>query len=85
MAEQIFRSAENPVRLITANNTILEGGSHVVNLGLNFDVVEDVFLQPHPGFFSGEFYGADIEADAISSYPWMRENGIGVFPIGMFG
>ncbi len=31
-------------------------------------------------FFSGEFYGADIEVDAIFSYPWMRENGIGVFP-----
>ena len=80
MARQFFRSAENPVLLITANNTILEGGSHVVKLGLNFNVVEDGFLQPHPVFFSGEFYGADIEVDAILSYPWMRENGIGVFP-----
>ena len=43
-------------------------------------MVEDGFLQPHPVFFSGEFYGADIEVDAILSYPWMRENGIGVFP-----
>ena len=40
-------------------------------------MVEDGFLQPDPVFFSGEFYGADIEVDAILSYPWMRENGIG--------
>ena len=45
--------------------------------------MEDGFLQPHPVFFSGEFYGADIEVDAILSYPWMRENGLGIFPIGM--
>ena len=69
VAHQFFRSAENPVRLITANNTTSEGGSHVVKLGLNFDVVEDGFLQPHPVFFSGEFYGAEIEVDAILSYP----------------
>ena len=68
MARQFFRSAENPLKLITANNTILEGGYHVVKLGLNFNVVEDGFLQPHPVFF-GEFYGADIEVDAILSYP----------------
>ena len=57
VAKQFFRSAENPHRLITANNIILEGGSHVVKLGLNFNVVGDVFLQPHPVFFLGTFTG----------------------------
>lgn len=57
VARQFFSSAENPVRLITANNTILEGGSHVVQLGLFFNVVEDGFLQPHPVFFLGNFTG----------------------------
>ena len=60
VARQFFKSAENRIKLITANNTILEGGSHVVKLGLNFNVVEDGFLQPHTVLFSGEFYGADI-------------------------
>ena len=77
---QFFKRAETPLKLITANNSILEGGSLVVDLGLNFVVEEDGFLQPNPVFFSGEFYGANIEVDAILSYPWMRENGIGVFP-----
>jgi hypothetical protein len=77
---QFFKRAETPLKLITANNSILEGGSLVVDLGLNFVVEEDGFLQPNPVFFSGEFYGANIEVDAILSYPWMRENGVGVFP-----
>ena len=55
-----FQRAENPVKLITANNSILEGGSQVVKLGLNFNVVEDGFLQPDPVSFSREFYGAEL-------------------------
>ena len=57
VARQFFKSAENRVKLITANNTILEGGSHVVKLGLNFNVVGDGFLQPHPVFFLVNFTG----------------------------
>ena len=57
LARQLFRSAENPVKLITANSSILEGGSHVVKLGLNFHVVEDGFLQPHPVLFCVSFTG----------------------------
>ena len=56
-ARQFFKSAENLVKLITANNTILEGGSHVVKFRLNFNVVEDGFLQPHYVFFLVNFSG----------------------------
>lgn len=28
----------------------------------------------------GEFYTADIKVDAILSYPWLRDNQLGVFP-----
>ncbi len=43
VARQFFRSAENPVKLITANNSILDGGFQVVKLGLNFHVMENGF------------------------------------------
>ena len=77
---QDWRPAPNPVRLITANNSILRGGDKVVELGLNFNVVEDGFVQPQPMSFKGDFYGAEIDFDAILSYPWLRENSVGVFP-----
>ena len=77
---QDWRPAPNPVRLITANNSILRGGDKVVELGLNFNVVEDGFVQPQPISFKGDFNGAEIDFDAILSYPWLRENSVGVFP-----
>ena len=49
-------------------------------MGLNFIVVEDGFVQPQPISFKGDFYGAEIELDAILSYPWLRENSVRVFP-----
>ena len=52
----------------------------MIELGLNFNVVEDGFVQPQPRGFKGDFYGAEIELDAILSYPWLRENSVGVFP-----
>ena len=77
---QDWRPAPNPVRLITANSSILRGGDKVVELGLNFNVCEDGFVQPQPISFKGDFYGAEVEFDAILSYPWLRENSVGVFP-----
>jgi hypothetical protein len=66
--------------LITANNSVLGGGDFVVNLGLFFEAVEDGYPLPEPIYFQAEFYAAEIEIDAILSYPWLRENGVGVFP-----
>jgi hypothetical protein len=42
--------------------------------------VEDEYPLPEPIYFQAEFYAAEIEVDAILSYPWLRENGVGVFP-----
>ncbi len=75
-----WRIAEDPVRLITANNTVLKGGDVVVDLGLFFEVVENGYAHPQPIFLKAEFYAAEIEVDAILSYPWLRENQMGVFP-----
>ena len=55
----------------------------MVELGLNFNVVEDGFVQPQPISFKGDFYGAETELDAILSYPWLHENSVGVFHIEM--
>ena len=52
----------------------------VVDLGLYFEVVENGFVHPQPIFLNAEFYAAEIEVDAILSYPWLKENQMGVFP-----
>ena len=52
-----FQRGVNPVKFITANNSILEVGSQVVKLGLNFNVVEDGFLQPDLVSFLENFIG----------------------------
>ena len=80
VSRQDLKTAQNPVKRITAKNSVLMGGDKTVELGLNFNVVEDGFLQPQPISFKGDFYGAKIESDAILSYPWLRENSVGVFP-----
>ena len=80
VSRQDRKIAQNPVRLITANNSVLRGGDKVVELGLTLNVVEDGFVQPQPISFKGDFYGAEIELHAILSYPWLRENSVWVFP-----
>ena len=54
---QHWKGAENPVKLVTANNTILEGTYKVVQLGLYFNIVEDGFVKPRPVFLRGFFRG----------------------------
>ena len=57
MGRKFFKRVENRVKLIMANNTILEGCSHTVKLGINFNVEEDGFLQLNPVFFLVNFTG----------------------------
>ena len=45
-------------------------GDVVVDLGLYFEMVENGFVHPQPIFLNAEFYAAEIEVDAILSYPW---------------
>ena len=68
------------MRLLTANNTVLVGGDKVIQLGLYFREFEDGFEKPKPIFYEAEFFGAEIEVDAILSYPWLMKNQVGVFP-----
>jgi len=75
--QEFWREAKNPIQLITANGSILPGGNEVVTLGLNFRVVEDGFVQPHPMHIETPFICADFDIDAILSYPWLREHRVG--------
>jgi hypothetical protein len=75
----LFQKAKKPVRLVTANNSVLAGGDKVVTLNLCFQKVEGV-PSPEPLVQPAEFYAAKIDVDAILSYPWLRANHMGVFP-----
>ena len=72
--------SDDPLSLRMANGQRLEGGRRVVDTTIGFrQVVRGELL---PSFFwrPCQFYEADITVDAILSFPWMVEHGIGVFP-----
>ena len=80
MPHQLWEMERNPVRLVAANNTFLAGGDQTMNFCLCFEVEEYGKTLLEPLNISAEFYSAKIEVGAILSYPWLRENGVGVFP-----
>ena len=78
--DHLMFSATEPLSFRTANGQRLEGGERVTETSLGFrQVVEghplDEFL-----WKKAIFYEADIQVDAILSFPWLRMKKIGVFP-----
>ena len=70
----LARLAPKAVRLITANGQRMEGGERCIDMEIGFQQVFRGRRLPQTLFFEGTFYLADIEVDAIISYPWLREN-----------
>ena len=77
---RLLQRAKSPVRLVTANNQVLQGGDKTVSL-------EVTFRQKYAGEFlpnllacDAEFYQACIDVDAILSFPWLSQYRIGIFP-----
>lgn len=72
--------AVEPVRLLAANNQVIEGGDKVVPLSLGFMQFQGGEWKPDLLVLEGIFFQAAIEVDMILSYPWLLENKLGVFP-----
>ena len=58
----------------------MEGGSREVTLDLTFKVDHPDSPKHFEWTTTGTFHDADIQVDAILSYPWLEESHLGVFP-----
>ena len=58
----------------------MEGETHTVELGLQFEQWTEEGVRGNTKRLDGEFYSADIHVDAIISFPWLMKNRLGVFP-----
>ena len=75
-----FYPAETSLNLVVANGLTLAGGKTCIDTELFFfpnrtgDESSELVCIP------ANFYEADIQVDAILSFPWMSENKVGIFP-----
>ena len=78
--DHITYPAKKVLNLIAANGQPIQGGKRTArfNFGLT-QFVDGVKLEDKLPLLA-ELWEADIELDAILSYPWMVENQIGIFP-----
>jgi hypothetical protein len=81
LPEHLFFSAPRILKLLTANGQRLAGGARIVETTLGFTPEKKGVRQKEKWYCNAEFYEADIQVDAILSYPWMVKNKIGVLPI----
>ena len=77
--DELMGQPERSVRLLAANNQPIQGGDKIVQLSMAFTQVFDGCQQPDLAVFEGIFFRAAIEIDMILSFPWLRENKLGVF------
>ena len=80
MPRHLVYAAPQPLRFLTANGQRLGGGGTCIDLTLEFMQMVDGKMLPELLRTNATFYEADIKVDAILSFPWMAQNGIGVFP-----
>ena len=78
-SDSLFGRAHKPIQLVAANGQHLGGGQKTIRLGVGFTPNENGTLYDEVRF-DALCYEADINVDLILSYPWMRENKIGIFP-----
>ena len=72
--------ARKVLQLVAANGQPIQGGGRTASMKLGFTQEVDGRLLGEELDFDVQFWEADIEVDAILSYPWMCQNRIGIFP-----
>ena len=75
-----MQHSRNPLALVTADGNRMEGGKKEVTVQLNFKVDHPDNPQQVDWSIPGTFHDADIQVDAILSYPWLEASHLGVFP-----
>ena len=76
----IMQISKNPLALVTADGTRMDGGSREVTLKLTFKLDQPDQTGNVEWSTTGTFHDADIQVDAILSYPWLEQSKLGVFP-----
>ena len=79
VAPHLLSHAESPIRLLAANGQTIQGGDKLLTLRMDFLQVRNGVCSSEMLIVGGTFFQAAIEVDMILSYPWLRENKIGVF------
>ncbi len=72
--------SKKTINLVSANGQPIRRGDRTANVGIGFTQVVNGKRLSNTLDFDVSFYEADIEVDAILSYPWMSANKIGIFP-----
>lgn len=72
--------AKKVLNLFAANGQSIRGGTRTAKLSFGLTQFVDGIKLDEKLPLSAEFWEADIETDAMLSYPWMVENQIGFFP-----
>ena len=80
LPSHLFFQSQNPLSLIAANGQRLGGGERIIPTVLGFVAQQNGEIQPELMVFPADFHEAEIQVDAIISYPWMVDHQIGVFP-----
>ena len=80
LPNHLFSQAPSVLKFRTANGQVLAGGDRVIQTSLGFTQSIDGVQQKELLELNAVFYEADIQVDAILSYPWMVSTKIGVFP-----
>ena len=80
VSDHLLEDAPERLCLRMANGQRLEGGERIASLTLGFRQILRGEVVPQLSWHEATFFEADIRVDAILSYPWLVENGLGVFP-----
>ena len=72
--------ARTRLNLVTANGQTLGGGERTTDLRVRLRQEVDGVSLDELLEYDIEFFEADIQVDAILSYPWLFDNRIGLFP-----
>ena len=78
--EHLFYLVKKPLKFQTANGQILAGGTKCTKLTLQLQLERNDALTIEKVEYEAEFYEAQIQADAILSYPWLAQTKLGIFP-----
>ena len=72
--------APKPLKFQTANGQPLEGGDRIISVKLQFLCDSNDLAEPETLEFNVDFFEANIQVDAILSFPWMSKARLGIFP-----
>ena len=78
--DELFYRPKVLLNLVAADGRVMDGGKRCVDMSLDFRAISAGVPESFYHRMSGIFYEAEIQVDAILSYPWLVENRLVIFP-----